>query len=189
MESRRPCFSRVYLIRWPVSSLCAKMPRMNTNPQNIQEVAVLLPLLIGALATIGTIIIHGAAGRGMTLVVSRVLHRDWTGAGFISDASTIAGAAMLLLAAHVLEIAVWAVVLKGCGEFRHFGLACYHSAMNYTTLGYGDIVMSPRWRFMGPMEALNGMLLVGLSTAVLFSVVQQVARRSMPQLSRDVFGL
>jgi hypothetical protein len=79
------------------------------------------------------------------------------------------------------------VVLKECGEFRRFKLACYHSAMNYTTLGYGDIVMSPRWRFMGPLEGLNVMLPVGLSTAALFAVVQQVVRRSVPH-SRDLFG-
>jgi hypothetical protein len=161
---------------------------MNIDPQSTSEVALFLPLIVGSLAIISTIIIHGAAGRGMTLVVTRVLRRNWTGSGFISDAGTIAGAAMILLTAHLLEIAVWAVVLRECGEFRHFELACYHSAMNYTTLGYGDIVMSPRWRFMGPLEGLNGMLLVGLSTAVLFTVVQQVARRSLPQ-SRDLFGV
>ena len=164
------------------------MPPMGTNPQSIQEVAVFLPLLVGTLATVSTIIIHGAAGRGMTLIVARVLHRDWTTASFVRDASIIAGAAMMLLSAHLLEILVWAAVLTVCGEFHHFGLACYHSAMNYSTLGYGDIVMSPRWRFMGPLEALNGMLVVGLSTAVLFAVVQQVARRSLPQLSKDLFG-
>lgn len=52
-----------------------------------------------------------------------------------------------------------------CGEFRDFGSAYYHSAVNYTTLGYGDIVMSPRWRLLGPLEAANGMLLLGVTGA------------------------
>jgi hypothetical protein len=88
---------------------CGKMSPMDTNPQSINDVALFLPLVVGSLAIISTIIIHGAAGRGMTLVVARVLRRDWSNSGFVSDAVTIAGAAMMLLTAHLLEIAVWAV--------------------------------------------------------------------------------
>ena len=161
---------------------------MDTNPQSIDEIALFAPLMVGALATVGSIIIHGATGRSMIVVVTRLLRREWRRPSFIRDASTIAGAAMMLLSAHLVEIVLWAAVLMICGEFHHFGPACYHSAMNYTTLGYGDIVMSPRWRFMGPLEGLNGMLLIGLSTAVLFTVVQQVGRRSLPEVSKELFG-
>ena len=52
-----------------------------------------------------------------------------------------------------------------------FAVAFYQSAVNYTTLGYGDIVMSPRWRLLGPMEAANGTLAFGWSTAVIVTVV------------------
>jgi hypothetical protein len=54
--------------------------------------------------------------------------------------------------------------------------------------GLDDIVMLPRWQFMRLLEGLNGMLLVGLSAAVLFTMVQQVARSSVPQ-SSDLFGV
>jgi len=65
------------------------------------------------------------------------------------------------------------VVLR-CGEFSEFGTAYYHSAVNYTTLGYGDIVMSPAWRLLGPVEAANGMLMFGVSTAMIFAVIQRL---------------
>ena len=68
-------------------------------------------------------------------------------------------------------IAVWAIVFILCGEFHEFGIAYYHSAVNYTTLGYGDVVMSPAWRLLGPMEAADGMLMFGLSTALVFAVI------------------
>lgn len=53
-----------------------------------------------------------------------------------------------------------------CGEFPEFAVASYHSAVNYTTLGYGDVIMTASWKFLGPLEAANGMLLFGVSTAL-----------------------
>ncbi len=61
-----------------------------------------------------------------------------------------------------------------CGEFADFGPAFYHSAVNYTTLGYGDVVMSPRWRLLGPLEAVNGVLMGGLAAAGLFAVLSRL---------------
>ena len=45
-----------------------------------------------------------------------------------------------------------------------FAVAFSHSAVNYTTLGYGDIVMSPHWRLLGPLEAASGTLAFGWSS-------------------------
>ncbi len=78
--------------------------------------------------------------------------------------------------AHVVEIAVWAVVLSLCGEFTRLAGAFYHSAMNYTSLGYGDVVMSASWKLLGPLEAANGLLLFGVSTAMIFAVIQRLVR-------------
>ena len=72
---------------------------------------------------------------------------------------------------HLLEIAFWAVLFMICGEFSDFGTAFYHSAVNYTSLGYGDLIMSPSWRLLGPLETANGMLLFGVSTAMIFAVM------------------
>ena len=49
-----------------------------------------------------------------------------------------------------------------------------HSAENYTTLGYGDVVMSPSWRLLGPLEAADGMLMFGISTALIFAVISRL---------------
>jgi hypothetical protein len=78
------------------------------------------------------------------------------------------------LAAHLIEIAAWALVFVRCGEFRDFAAAFYSSAENYTTLGYGDVVMSPPWRLLGPLEAADGMLMFGVTTAMIFSVIQRL---------------
>ena len=75
---------------------------------------------------------------------------------------------------HLIEIALWAIVLLLCGEMATFETAFYVSAENYTALGYGDIVLSGRWRLLGPLEAVNGLLLFGLSTAVMFAVLNRL---------------
>ena len=54
--------------------------------------------------------------------------------------------------------------------------ALYFAFVNYTTLGYGDIVSIPRWRLLGPMAAMNGVLLFGWSTAVIYDVLRTVAQ-------------
>jgi hypothetical protein len=56
-------------------------------------------------------------------------------------------------------------------EFSDFATAYYHSAVNYTSLGYGDIIMSSTWRLLGPLETADGMLLFGVSTAMIFAAI------------------
>jgi len=86
------------------------------------------------------------------------------------------------MAAHLGEIGLWAVLFVICGEFHQFGTAYYHSAVNYTTLGYGDIVMSSSWRLLGPLEAANGVLMFGVSTAMVFAVIQRLVEARFADL-------
>ncbi len=83
----------------------------------------------------------------------------------------VAGVVLVALAAHLVEIAVWAVAFVLCGEFPDYAAAFYHSAVNYTTLGYGDVIMSASWRLLGPLEAADGSLMFGVSTAMIFAVI------------------
>jgi hypothetical protein len=82
----------------------------------------------------------------------------------------------ILLMGHLGQMAVWAAAFMAAGEFDAFGVAFYHSAVNYTTLGYGDIVMSPRWRLLGPQAAASGTLAFGWSTAAIVTVVIRLVR-------------
>jgi hypothetical protein len=51
-----------------------------------------------------------------------------------------------------MEIALWAALFRICGEFPDLGTAYYHSPVNFTTLGYGDLIMTRSWKLLGPME-------------------------------------
>jgi hypothetical protein len=69
-----------------------------------------------------------------------------------------------------------------CGEFTDLGKAYYHSAVNHTTLGYGDLVMTASWRLLGPLEAANGTLLYGVSTAMIFAVIWRLVESRFTEL-------
>jgi hypothetical protein len=75
---------------------------------------------------------------------------------------------------HLTQIALWALTILICSEAGTFENAFYCSAQNYTALGYGDFILSERWRLLGPLEAINGLLLFGLSTAVTFAVMSRL---------------
>jgi len=104
------------------------------------------------------------------------------GKSFWFDIAIVGRAIALALVAHLIEMAVWAVLFVMCGEFSDFGTAYYHSAVNYTTLGYGDIVMSASWRLLGPLEATNGLLLFGVTTAMVFAIMQGLVQARFADL-------
>jgi hypothetical protein len=137
-----------------------------------EDVAVLLPLLVSLVTTLATIAIHGFA----LIAVLHTVHRQYllgrAGVRFWRDLAIIVMVIQLALVAHLVEVALWAVVLSLCGEFTRFAGAFYESAMNYTSLGYGDVVMSASWKLLGPLEAANGLLMFGVSTALIFAVIQ-----------------
>jgi hypothetical protein len=92
----------------------------------------------------------------------------------VAGPALILGAFVLLFMVHILEAAVWALLFWKMGELSSFGEAMYFSGTSLTALGYGDIVLKPPCRILGPIMATNGILMFGCSTAFLFFVIQKV---------------
>jgi len=140
----------------------------------IQHVALSRPLAVGAVAGLFTIFTHALAV-GATVNLFRYEHRRGrAGTGLVVDLFIVVSTISIAFIAHLFEIALWAVLFMICGEFNEFGAAYYHSAVNYSTLGYGDVVMSSSWRLLGPLEAANGALMFGVSTAMIFAVISRL---------------
>lgn len=86
---------------------------------------------------------------------------------------------ILMLIGNFVQMAIWAKVFTWLGEFDDFGTALYYSGVNFATLGYGDIVMSDKWRLLGPLEAANGILMFGVSTSVMTAAVMDIIKQSL----------
>ncbi|KAF0812351.1 hypothetical protein IGB42_03019 [Andreprevotia sp. IGB-42] len=89
----------------------------------------------------------------------------------------IYGVLVLLLLATLAQVGIWAAVFCLLGEFADYATAFYFSAVNFATLGYGDMTMGAQWRMLGPLEAINGSLMLGLFASVLFAALQRVLQR------------
>jgi MFS family permease len=72
---------------------------------------------------------------------------------------------------HTLEIWAYAALYMGLGVLDGLEPALYFSTVSFTSLGYGDIVLGPEWRILGAIEAANGLILFGWSTAFLISLM------------------
>ncbi len=83
----------------------------------------------------------------------------------------LCASAVALFIGMFFQVTIWAIVFYGSGEIEEFRQALYFSTVNFTTLGYGDIVLSADRAILGAMEAANGILMLGLSTSFLFSVL------------------
>jgi Ion channel len=74
-----------------------------------------------------------------------------------------------LFLVHTVEIWTWAGAYLVLGTLPDFPDALYFSAVTFSTLGYGDIILAPEWRLFGALEGVSGLLLIGWSTAYLVS--------------------
>ncbi|HMF19290.1 MAG TPA: ion channel [Gemmataceae bacterium] len=106
------------------------------------------------------------------LVVS-LIRKGYAGRSLWKNIAIMTIVTLLTAAGHLIQIAIWAITLLLVGEMPNFEKAFYYSAENYTALGY-DSVLSARWRLLGPLEAINGLLLFGLSTAVMFAILSRL---------------
>jgi hypothetical protein len=147
-----------------------------------QRVAILIPLAVGAIAVLCTIIIHALAVGATVNFFRHEKRLGCAGTGFWIDLAIVVLTISFAFAAHLVEIALWAVLFVVCGEFQEFGFAYYHSAVNYTTLGYGDVIMSPAWKMLGPLEAADGALMFGVSTAMIFAVIARLIQAKFEDL-------
>ena len=148
------------------------------------QISLLNPLLVGVATILCTIIVHGLILAMIVNAVRRDLRLGRAGVWFWTDLAMVTGGMLLALVGHLIEIGLWALALDFCGRFSNFAAAFYHSAGNYTTLGDNTVLISPRWKLLGPLEAANGMLMFGISTAMIFAVVQRLVQTRFERSDR-----
>lgn len=136
---------------------------------------MLISVLMGCTITFATMGIQVAVVVMMIRYMIKIMaheHRDTEGLGF--DTYVISSILLMLFAGHLFQIGIWATVFLYLGEFNDMTTAFYHSTVNFASLGYGDIVMSEKWRLLGALEASNGVMMFGLSASTLLSVMSRL---------------
>src|SRR6478609_10595672 len=87
---------------------------------------------------------------------------------------------MALIVQVARSIGIWALAYWIVGLAPSSNSLVYFAFVNYTTLGYGDVIPAERWQLLGPITAMNGVLLFGWSTAVIFEVLRKTMELSAP---------
>jgi hypothetical protein len=143
---------------------------------------MLRQLLVGAAVSVCNIAIHGLVMALVVQISSRVARAKHTVQQSLRSTTVMIAAVSIatvpvLMAAHFSEVMVWSLAYVIVGAAPAGADPVYFAFVNYTTLGYGDVIPVGRWRLLGPITAMNGVLLFGWSTAVIFEVLRRTARR------------
>lgn len=136
---------------------------------------MLRQLFLGGAISLANIAIHAIVMASVVSTARRALkweHRrtqPWLAGMMVA---TVA----ILLCAHTAEVVVWSLTYAALDVAPREADILYFAFVNYTTLGYGDVLPVERWRLLAPISAMNGILLFGWSTAVIFEVLRQAMR-------------
>jgi len=131
---------------------------------------MLVQILVGSLVSAIAIMIHALATVG-AIGVARAAGRRGGTYPRLHLMGVMVATVLLLMLAHTVEIVVWSLSYALVGAAPAGSDLLYFAFVNYTTLGYGDVTPVKAWQLLGPMAAMNGILMFGWSTAVLFEVL------------------
>ncbi|WP_027231501.1 potassium channel family protein [Phyllobacterium sp. UNC302MFCol5.2] len=84
---------------------------------------------------------------------------------------------LMLMTGNIVQVAFWALLYRLLGAVEDFETAMYFSGVTFTSLGYGDVVLHGQMRLLAPLQAANGLMMFGITTALFISVIQQVTAK------------
>jgi len=76
--------------------------------------------------------------------------------------------------AHIVQIWLWAMFYLWVNVLPTLEEALYFSTSTFTTVGFGDIVLSENWRLVSSFQSANGFILFGWSTAFIFEIMSRL---------------
>jgi hypothetical protein len=131
-------------------------------------------LLLGMLLIMVTVLVHGMSLDYLIRFLGRIWPTFNTNFPRHGKPLFLSVTVLGIFLAHVLEIWIWAIVFLWTQDVQGLESALYFSTVTFTTVGYGDVILSDQWRLLGSVESANGMLLFGWSTAFIFEVMRRI---------------
>jgi hypothetical protein len=144
---------------------------------------MLVQILVGAAAGALNIVIH-ALLTVSTIRTARGVADRRTMHPWLRLVAIMIATVLVLMGAHTAEVFVWSAVYALIHAAPEGADLVYFAFVNYTTLGYGDVLPVASWRLLGPITAMNGVLLFGWSTAVIFEVLRKTISDDPPVAER-----
>ena len=146
---------------------------------------MLLELSVAVLIVSTCVVIHITGLLTMVDYLLRQKHWIKQNVGFRHYTPLLTIIFAVITGLHVLEACIWAVFYDWHQLFPNVETALYFSLGSYTTIGYGDVLLPERWRLLGTVEGITGVLLCGLSTAFIFAVVNALFKIRVQQLNQS----
>jgi Ion channel len=133
-------------------------------------------LLVGGAVSLVNIAVHSFAMAGVIFVFKRRQAVQDSLRFQVHLVLLMIAVVLVLNVAHLVEVAIWALLYSLLGVAPWHVSPFYFALVNFTTLGYGDVLPVARWEMLGPLTAMNGILLLGWSTAAIFAVLASQLR-------------
>jgi voltage-gated potassium channel Kch len=134
----------------------------------------LVQILIGSLMITLTVVIHILGIIFLIRLLTSWVPRLRPAQSYLGMVEILVVTVLAMFFLHTLEIWSWAALYLWVGEFVDWQRALYFSTVTFSTLGYGDITLQEKWQLLSSFEAVNGVILFGVSTAFIFAVIQKL---------------
>jgi hypothetical protein len=135
-------------------------------------------LAIGTVLIITTVLVHALATHAVIRFTVRIHTRSHVVPGVWRITWLTAAFVFTMFLAAMLEALIWAWTYIAVGAFDGLEPAFYFSIVAFSTLGFGDVVLDPSWRVLSAVEAANGIMMFGWTTALVFWLMQRLVRAS-----------
>ncbi len=145
------------------------------------NVSMLDQVAVGSGASLINLVVHAVLVGAIAATLRDLADTDTSFPGFVQYTLVIVATGTLLVIGHFSECVIWAYTYKWVGAVPENTDLIYFAFGNYTTLGYGDVVPVPEWHLLGPMTALNGVMLIGWSTALVYDMLHRSVRTPKQQ--------
>lgn len=136
--------------------------------------SLLVQLALATATVAATVLVHLAGLAGLLFLLRMHRRRFTIQRALVDQGAILLGAAFGLFALHTIEIWGYAVLYRALGAFSTFEQSLYFSTATYSTVGYGDLTLPMDWRILDAVEGVNGLILLGWSTAFFVSVVSRI---------------
>jgi hypothetical protein len=99
------------------------------------------------------------------------------------------GVVLIIMVGVSVNTWLWAAVFLALGTLDTLEEAVYFATVSFTSLGYGDITLSEKWRLLSSLAAANGLIIFGLSTAFLMEFIFELRTAQREQAEKQYVGL